>query len=156
MIDLKYVNYSAGKKWGSVKTTTGDKYMFKAVMAAALMGKENTTIDATIIPPDGWMEGAAGQISALAGVVPSATPNMPVQAPQGVPQAQVAPAPTQDHKAEEIFVTGIVGRAMGSGIFNLSDIAPLAKAAGIAWRDRNHTPTATIPVDAPLDDEIPY
>ena len=38
-------------------------------------------------------------------------------------------------KDEHIFVTGIVGRAMGSGKFGVTDIALLTKAAAAAYKD---------------------
>lgn len=38
-------------------------------------------------------------------------------------------------KEQMIFVTGVVGRAMGSGKFNEAHIAPLTLAAAQAWND---------------------
>lgn len=56
----------------------------------------------------------------------------PQQATNGQAQA------THD-TAEEIFVTGVVGRAMGSGKFGVEDIEGLTKAAMNAWRERHRT-----------------
>lgn len=41
-------------------------------------------------------------------------------------------------QAKEIFITGIVGRAMGSGQFTSTDIKLLALAAADAWDALNH------------------
>ena len=45
----------------------------------------------------------------------------------------------QSDQAEDIFVTGIVGRALGSGQFGTTDIDALTKAAVQAWRNRHQT-----------------
>ena len=48
----------------------------------------------------------------------------------------VATPQTADTKSEEMFVMGVVGRAMGSAKFEITDIPLLAKAATQAWRER--------------------
>lgn len=98
-----------------------------------------------------------------------------------VPQPQVAPQPqpaqpvaTQhiqtsvkqsSDTAEEIFVTGIVGRALGSGNFTIEDIPRLTMAATAAWRNRNgrmgsnpqnNSPAGLNGGQDPLNDEKPF
>lgn len=69
-----------------------------------------------------------------------------------------AQAPIVSNQAEEIFITGIVGRAMGSGQFDIEDISALTLAAANAWRNRNGVAKAAAkPQTAPLaDDEIGF
>lgn len=71
------------------------------------------------------------------------------------PRSQPVAAGNDDLKAEEIFVTGIVGRAMGGGHFGIHDIDALTKAAVAAWRNRNAAPIAPKQKDD-LDSEIPF
>lgn len=62
-----------------------------------------------------------------------------------------------------IFITGIVGRAMGSGKYAALDIAPLTKAAAAAF-DSLHAPAPKAPEPRresygdprDIDDEIPF
>lgn len=81
--------------------------------------------------------------------------------PTPQPMSQTMP---QGNQAEEIFVTGIVGRAMGSGQFQIEDIVSLTQAATQAWRSRNGNIAATPKydtgsggnhIDMP-DDPIPF
>lgn len=46
---------------------------------------------------------------------------------------QTPPPATNDTNARMIFITGITGRAIGSGQFGLNDITPLALAAAKAY-----------------------
>jgi len=75
---------------------------------------------------------------------PQQTPQyMPTQAPQPVPQANNSftpkPASGGMNKTEtqrlDIFVTGVVGRSMGSGHFSVNDIEMLTKNAVRAFNE---------------------
>lgn len=61
-------------------------------------------------------------------------------------------------KDRDIFVTGVVGRAMGSGKFAISDIPALAVAAMAAWQLVQTGGTATVHARGPetLDDNVPF
>lgn len=72
------------------------------------------------------------------------------QAGQAAPPVQ-RQTPVGDTKAEEMFVMGVVGRAMGSGQFAVTDIGLLAKAATQAWRERERDRSEQ-PAGDPRDD----
>jgi len=67
----------------------------------------------------------------------------PQQAPQPVPQANTTYTPKQpnggmnksDTQRLDIFVTGVVGRSMGSGHFSVNDIEELTKNAVRAFNE---------------------
>ena len=59
--------------------------------------------------------------------------------------AQPAANGTSSSNAEDIFVTGVVGRAMGSGQFGLSDIKALTLAAVEAYREWKAPPAPEQP-----------
>jgi len=67
----------------------------------------------------------------------------PTQAPQPVPQANNSYTPKQptggmnksDTQRLDIFVTGVVGRSMGSGHFSVNDIEELTKNAVRAFNE---------------------
>ena len=67
----------------------------------------------------------------------------PTQAPQPVPQANNSYTPKQptggmnksDTQRLDIFVTGVVGRSMGSGHFSVNDIEMLTKNAVRAFNE---------------------
>ena len=93
----------------------------------------------------------------------------PQPAPAPAPQPASTPRPSAAHinahfstQAEEIFVTGIVGRAMGSGKFGPEHISVLTKAAIQAWQNRHGTTapeylgTFEAPPTGQPDDEIPF
>tara|TARA_R100000329_G_scaffold45066_3_gene42186 strand:+ start:1217 stop:1672 length:456 start_codon:yes stop_codon:yes gene_type:complete len=66
---------------------------------------------------------------------------IPPQAPQQMPQNNYAPKPPSSalNKNEtqrlDIFVTGVVGRSMGSGHFSVNDIEELTKNAVRAFNE---------------------
>lgn len=72
-----------------------------------------------------------------------------------------APAPKVQSQAEEIFVTGVVGRAMGSGKFGAGDILSLTTQAAAAYQAWKGGANPAAPVSAggardELDQEIPF
>lgn len=70
----------------------------------------------------------------------------------------ISSAPTGGDKEEMIFITGVVGRAMGSGQFKPADIVTLAVAAKEAWLALQGV-DPIIPAKTAgdsLDDSIPY
>ena len=139
----QYVNPAKpGKKFGNIKEASGVKWIIPAgwenlfspnVPAhidyeAQTWGSESVNIVRGV---NGNMQPAPTQ--------PSPPNPMAPPVPQPLPAIPVPPQPVasrDDKVAEEIFVTGIVGRAMGSGQFSVLDIAVLAKAATQAWHER--------------------
>lgn len=72
-----------------------------------------------------------------------------------------APAPKVQSQAEEIFVTGIVGRAMGSGKFTTGDILGLTISAVEAyhlWKSGANpmAPASAGGAQPELEDSIPF
>lgn len=93
-------------------------------------GKQSFIVDKSWHPP-----------ATLAGMAPAPAPQAAPQFTQSPPPAQTSrpvqgtvPAPSNsDHKDALIFVTGLVGRAMGSGKFVASDMTDLTSEAVKAW-----------------------
>lgn len=71
-------------------------------------------------------------------------------ASEPAPQGETSSAPRND-TSKEIFVTGVVGRAMGSGQFGLNDVKGLTAAAKGAWES-----VMEGEVQRGMQDDIPY
>ena len=84
-----------------------------------------------------WAYSNLVPMAGAAPVQPAYAPQPHAAAPAPVPTAQ--PIPTgaatavNPHKEKDMFVTGVVGRAMSSGQFTVSDMKILALAADDAW-----------------------
>ena len=76
---------------------------------------------------------------------PPQQPTTAAAPPRPAPPAMPARAPHDDAREEGMFVMGVVGRAMGSGHFEVNDISLLTKAAVEAWRDRHSAETSGYP-----------
>ena len=77
----------------------------------------------------------------------------------GSAPAQEAPRSNghSPNQGREIFITGVVGRAMGSGKFSAADIAGLALAAAETWNALSAPTTATkTQADPDPNDSIPF
>ncbi len=125
-----------GKKYGTIKDTAGARFLIPfGVEGMFAKGQPvNIRYEHESWCKDGIVRAVNGQ------QLNSAAPAPPLPATQQtVAQAPLTP-PRASDTAEEIFVTGIVGRAMGSGQFSVTDIALLAKAATQAWRERQMPP----------------
>ena len=142
----KYVNPAKpGKQYGNIKEASGVKWIIPAGWEHLFAPNVHVHID---YESQTWgsetvniVRGVNGSMQPIPGPAASVPPPLPPVAPI----AQPAPAskPADDPVAEQIFVTGIVGRAMGSGQFSVMDIGVLAKAATQAWRARDRqTPPA--------------
>jgi hypothetical protein len=128
---IKYVNAPKreGGKFGNIKMETGETFFVTA-------GNLNRfKVGMEIEPPskaEKWGDNVVQVIPAH--YDPAANTNA---APASTP-----PAPGHNSrqsgsvdKDAMIFVTGIVGRAMGSGKFDTQDIPLLSKAAVAAWNE---------------------
>lgn len=142
VISIKYVNPAKpGKKFGSLKSVEGDTYWVPAGMVSDFTA--GTTVD---IPTETqkWGANMVNVVSGAASGAPqqeqsgwgrAAPPKFAAPPPR--PQA-AAPAPAAvptpiGAKDALIFVTGVVGRAMGSGQFKSGDISDLTHEALKAW-----------------------
>ena len=150
----KFVNPAKPtKKWGSIVLADDTKYLIPAGTEGSFAVGMATTVDWMVAQ---WKDGPVNTIEKI--IQPAAQPAAQPVAPSTAGPAPVAPsaAPSAsssgDAKSEEMFVMGVVGRAMGSGQFGVTDINALAKAATIAWRGRSivYDP-ATDP-----DNEMPF
>jgi len=171
---LQYVNdpKSPTAKYGNVKSTAGETIMVPIAMLPLFRGREGQAVD---IPTKiaTWGQGTeAKQVTiATAGPGPSnvlqggwqgtqraAVPQQPT--PQQQAPAPAYRPPAADKDARQIYITGVVGRAMGSGKFTASEIMVLTQAAGEAY-DRFLDPNKPKPAQAapaaepPFNDEIP-
>lgn len=135
-----------GKTNYNVKDSTGTYYSTPPEVAASMVVGQPVIIHYESKPGqrDGRMvhfvkdAQIVGQ-APVGQVIPAQT--MPQQSvtipPNPVPQLPI-PQP-QDLQSENIFITGVVGRAMGSGSFTIMDIPLLTKAARAAWRGEDYS-----------------
>lgn len=127
---IKYVNAPKreGGKFGNIKMETGETFFVTA-------GNLNRfKVGMEIEPPskaEKWGDNVVQVIPAH--YDPAANTNT-ASPPAPGPAAPPRPSGSVDKDAM-IFVTGIVGRAMGSGKFDTQDIPLLSKAAVAAWND---------------------
>lgn len=133
VIAIKYADDAKpNKKYGSIKSADGTKYLVPAGLNGVF--KAGTTVDIPLTS-EPWTEtpivaGRPGAAGSTHPATPAPTP--PAAEPQTHGTAQQS---NLDAKDFAIFVTGIVGRAMGSGNFGVTDIDLLTKAAIAAYRD---------------------
>jgi hypothetical protein len=128
---IKYVNApkKEGGKFGNIKMETGETFF----VTAGNLNRFKTGME--IEPPykaEKWGENVVN-------VIP---PHYDPAANANTAPTPAPPAPGHnsrqnnfDSKDAMIFVTGIVGRSMGSGKFDTQDIPLLSKAALAAWNE---------------------
>jgi hypothetical protein len=181
-IQVQYVNppTNPSYKSGSVKDTQGVRYTVP--VAHLPLFQPGQQYDITVEPGEyngrpfnkvtavnGQPLGAAPQQPGLQPVGQYVPPPPPQpagapQAPMPAPTPQQAPRPAQPpsqalHKADqarEIFITGVVGRAMGSGNFDAGAIGALTTAAAQAWHELQQWQPQSCAPAVPVDDEIPF
>jgi len=152
-------------KYGSIKSTAGETIWVPVRMLALYQGTEGRAVDVPTKQAT-WGQGDdARQVTiATGGPGPSnvvgwqGAQRAPAQQPTAQqPAPQPAPAyrpPAADKDGRAIFITGCVGRAMGSGKFTASEILVLTKAAMEAY-DRYLDPNAK-PAEAASAAEPPF
>lgn len=134
---VKYVNQpkKPDGKFGNIKMETGETFFVN-------VGRLNLyRAGMEIEPPsksEKWGDNVVQVIPANYDPTGGSAPNAP---PPLNPSYNQQPAPTLPprtngslSKEGEMFVMGVVGRAMGSGKFDITDIDLLTKAAIQAWR----------------------
>lgn len=133
-ITIKYVNPPReGKKFGSIKTPDGQTYWVPGALINEF--QPNTTVD---VPVQDAKWGAnlvkvvAGSPSGDAAPAPQAQGNWN-QPKASVPAPSIPATGNMDRKDALIFVTGVVGRAMGSGQYKSGDVSDLTHEALKAW-----------------------
>jgi hypothetical protein len=170
MFTVKYVNEprEATGKYGNIKSPEGVTIMVPKDMLHLFQA--GTTVD---IPtkPQTWGQGTESErqvIIATAGPGGYSPPSRGQGGPIGVQrntgfqprvvQNPPALAPRTTDQEKMIFVTGVVGRSMGSGKFAASEIPVLTQAALIAW-DQHLGPQAkpqnlrSVPMESPPEPE---
>ena len=174
LVNIKFVNFPRpGGKYGNLKTVEGGTIMvppdllglFRSGMSCEIGTKEQTwgqgTQDerlvtvATTGPLGGQnqpVQGAYGQArpGASSGSAPPYRRNTGFQ-PRVVQGGggQLGKSPDQERM---IFITGVVGRAMGSGKFTASEVPVLVQAAAEAF-DRLTSPSSASTTSGPPDME---
>ncbi len=132
---IKYVNApkKEGGKFGNIKMETGETFF----VTAGNLNRFKTGME--IEPPykaEKWGENVVNVIPPHYDPAANANANANA-APAPTPPAGGGNSRPNNHvdKDAMIFVTGIVGRAMGSGKFDTQDIPLLSKAAVAAWNE---------------------
>jgi hypothetical protein len=135
-IQVKYVNPpKPGGKMANVKDAEGNVYFFYPDKFSAQPGE---TVE---YEQQNWKGKPALVIKgSLMPVAPDITKRPPAApAPAYVPPAHFREPPAANGHAtgkdKLIFVTGVVGRAMGSGKYDPNDIGLLTKAAVVAFHE---------------------
>lgn len=164
---------SGGKPFGSIKTQELGYVSVKPEILNMFQVNRTYVIQYDVTPKGyknfvrfGPMEYAPnGNGSSVQGYTPPAPPYQP---PPPTTYGQQAPTPRQtapayqqqsekDDPSRMIFVTGVVGRAMGSGQFGVGDIASLATTANETYNALKDNIKATPPasvVDQGFNDRV--
>ena len=148
-ITAAYINQpKPGKKWGNIKSDSGEVY-FAAWEKIRNVGSGNNVEGD--YQDKSFLDGKAYKYLDSVRILGSIS--------NSVVQANGNPAPYAGGgsvQSMHIFVTGVVGRAMGSGKFAASDMVELTKNAMTAWSVLS-APEVTRPATTKdLDDEIPF
>jgi hypothetical protein len=168
---IKYLNPPReGGKYGSLKSTNGITIMvppdllqlFALGTTVEISTKQQTwgagTQDERLvtIATSGPLQGNTGSVQNMGPSLGYQAANQGAanQRPNTGFQPRVVQGggtPPQADQARHIFITGVVGRAMGSGKFTASEIPVLTQAAGEAY-DRLLDRTRPVPVAPPPAD----
>lgn len=131
----QYVNQpkQPGGKYGNIKLQDGTIYMIPTHALANFAPGMVANID---FNQQNW-----GQPPRPFNVV-TAVNGVPITGQAGPVQGGDRPAPTpqnvpQSDKEEGMFIMGVVGRAMGSGQFDMDQILGLTQRAALAWKKRH-------------------
>ena len=142
VINIKYVNPAKDeKKYGSIVGTDQTRYMVPAGMVHQF--QTGSTVDVPT-KTERWGESIVTIVAGHANGSPSPPPPAPRPAPYApapapslgsglAPVNAVPPIGTAMDKDALIFVTGLVGRSMGSGKFASGDMSDLTHEALKAW-----------------------
>ena len=137
VINIKYVNPAKDeKKYGSIVGTDQTRYMVPAGMVHQF--QTGSTVDVPT-KTEKWGESIVTIVAGHANGSPSPPPPAPRPAPAPslgsglAPVNAVPPIGTAMDKDALIFVTGLVGRSMGSGKFASGDMSDLTHEALKAW-----------------------
>ena len=160
-------------KYGNIKSTAGETIWVPVPMLALYQGTEGRAVDVPTKQAT-WGQGDDAKQVTIATGGPGASTGGGWQGAQRAPVAQQIgpgiPAPQQqapayrppaaDKDGRAIYITGVVGRAMGSGKFTASEILVLTQAATEAY-DRLLDPSKPKPVqtapaaEPPFNDALP-
>lgn len=122
VITARFVNQPKNPtgKFGNIKDADKNTYFMPKGMLAMVQPGVPFTAD---IEEQNWQN---GPVQVITKILAQSSPQAQARASNGV-----APNDTE----RQIFVTGVVGRAMGSGQFGVTDIKALTLAANAAWQD---------------------
>ena len=141
-ITAAYINQpKSGRKWGNIKSDSDEVYFAEWAKISNVGRGNKVEIDYQDKSfPDGKAYKYLDSVRILGSIS------------NAVDQANGNLTPQSRH----IFVTGVVGRAMGSGKFAASDMVELTENAMKAWSVLS-APEVTRPATTKdLDDEIPF
>ena len=139
----KYVNQpKPGGKMGSIKDSAGELWLLDPGLLASFSPGRATTVEWASFA---YKDGGTGK--KITGIVHGASTN-----------GSAAPQPAHGNQGREIFITGVVGRAMGSGKFGFDEIPNLTRVAAAAWEIvTGHAPQGKpAPPDEGLNDSVPF
>lgn len=141
-VQVQYVNQpkKVGGKYGNIKDGQGRVFWVPAQHLGAFAPGATMDIGYDM---QTWGQNNVAVVSQANGMPLGHSPQAG-QAAQAIVQRVTPQMPDgqrlgqhDDSKEEGMFVMGVVGRAMGSGQFAVTDIELLTKAAVQAWRSRN-------------------
>ena len=132
-ISIKYVNPAKAKpdgttaKYGSLVDVDGTRYMCPASMVSRF--RAGTTVEV----PTQSAKWGTDIVTVIMGEAQATAPSQAAWSKPQVPAVATPATGNMDRKDALIFITGLVGRAMGSGQFKPSDIETLTHEATKAW-----------------------
>jgi len=166
-VTIQYVNeVKPGKKWGSVKTPEGVIFGVPPQLLPQFQAGGTYTIDYTegdsgfkgvnnVWPAQGAPVAPPQPVQQPMPPMPAPMPSAPVPAPGG---HTGPPGMGIDAKAEDIFVTGVVGRCFhGTGTLpDAGTLTEIMQNLRMAWK-AGHKPAQTIDATGGvIEDEIPF
>lgn len=138
----KYVNQpKAGKKFGSIKDQAGVFWLVEPGLLGSFSPGTATIVE---WKAEKFQDGT--DVKKITGIVHGANGATPTPA-------------AHSNQGREIFITGVVGRAMGSGKFAIGDIPGLTGQAAASWdamMENKKVPAPRPQAETGLDDSVPF
>jgi len=159
IVNIKYINppRQPGGRYGNLKLADGTTLMCPVDM----LNLFRTGVCEVNTKQQVWGQGTATENTVTvvtSGPYGSSAPSQGLQSPPP-PRNEFQPrvyqggagkaAPKSDEEQRNMFIMGVVGRAMSSGKFTASEIAVLTKGAAEAWDGLQAKPTPQGPPEPP-------
>lgn len=153
-ITPKYVNQpKPGGKLGNINDVNGEKWFCDPGLLSSFRAGTPATVEWSVMKFNDGKESKK-----ITGVVHGAVSAQGIVTAISSTQGRVnGPLPSgNNNTGREIFITGIVGRSMGSGKFSADDMDILTRRAMAAWEIVAGRTKLPAPPDEGLNDPVPF